>query len=48
MNCVGIGALELCGDTNMNPVRGQVMRVQAPWMKACIILEHEVTYILPL
>ena len=48
VNCVGLGALEFCDDTAMHPVRGQVMRVKAPWMNACIILEHEVTYILPL
>lgn len=48
INCVGLGALEFCNDTKMKPVRGQVLRVKAPWCKRCIILEHEVTYILPL
>ncbi len=40
--------MQFCGDNNMKPVRGQVIRVKAPWVKSCIILEHEVTYILPL
>lgn len=48
INCVGLGALQFCGDTNMRPVRGQVIRVKAPWVKSCVILEHKVTYILPL
>ncbi len=32
----------------MHPGRGQVLRVKAPWIKECIVLEHEVTYILPI
>lgn len=48
INCTGLGALEFCNDRNMNPVRGQVLRVKAPWIKNCVILEHEVTYLLPM
>ena len=27
INCTGLGARELCGDLNMHPVRGLVLRV---------------------
>ncbi|XP_013382964.1 D-aspartate oxidase [Lingula anatina] len=33
VNCTGIGARELLGDTVLRPMRGQVMRVKAPWIK---------------
>lgn len=32
MNCTGLGARELVHDSDVKPVRGQVMRVKAPWM----------------
>lgn len=30
VNCTGLGARDLCGDTNLRPGRGQVLRVRAP------------------
>eukprot|EP00607_Mallomonas_marina_P003766 CAMPEP_0182430382 /NCGR_PEP_ID=MMETSP1167-20130531/40067_1 /TAXON_ID=2988 /ORGANISM="Mallomonas Sp, Strain CCMP3275" /LENGTH=244 /DNA_ID=CAMNT_0024615417 /DNA_START=126 /DNA_END=857 /DNA_ORIENTATION=- len=33
INCCGIGALDLLGDTDMTPIRGQILRVHAPWIK---------------
>ncbi|XP_013382965.1 D-aspartate oxidase-like [Lingula anatina] len=33
VNCTGIGARELLGDTVLKPMRGQVMRVKAPWIR---------------
>lgn len=34
VNCTGLGAAELFGDTSMFPIKGHVIRVQAPWIKA--------------
>lgn len=33
VNCTGIGSYDLLGDHNLRPVRGQVFRVRAPWIK---------------
>jgi len=33
VNCTGLGAMALCGDADMFPLRGQVLRVQAPGVK---------------
>ncbi len=32
VNCTGLGSLDLAKDRNMHPIRGQVMRVKAPWI----------------
>ncbi|OXU29069.1 hypothetical protein TSAR_011175 [Trichomalopsis sarcophagae] len=32
INCTGIGSRELCSDKSVIPVRGQVIRMKAPWM----------------
>ncbi|KAL4425123.1 hypothetical protein ABPG77_008228 [Micractinium sp. CCAP 211/92] len=33
VNCAGLGARELVGDSSMFPVRGHVLRVRAPWIR---------------
>lgn len=33
INCCGLGSFHLLNDTQMYPIRGQVLRVKAPWMK---------------
>ncbi|CAF0973945.1 unnamed protein product [Rotaria sp. Silwood1] len=33
VNCTGFGAKELCNDNLMRPIRGQMIRVRAPWIK---------------
>ena len=33
INCSGLGAYELMGDNSMYPIRGQVLRIKAPWIK---------------
>eukprot|EP00794_Sanderia_malayensis_P000290 gene290-916_t len=33
VNCTGLGSRELCDDTEVIPMRGQVMRVEAPWIR---------------
>jgi len=50
VNCSGLGARFFVQDENVFAVRGQVLRVKAPWVKCCIMFEtdKEVTYILPL
>lgn len=32
INCTGLGARTLANDQKMKPIRGQVTRVQAPWI----------------
>ncbi|CAF0912911.1 unnamed protein product [Didymodactylos carnosus] len=33
INCLGFGAREVCHDTKIRPIRGQMIRVHAPWIK---------------
>ncbi|XP_071089049.1 D-aspartate oxidase-like isoform X2 [Haliotis cracherodii] len=33
VNCAGLGAKALTGDEKLQPMRGQMMRVSAPWVK---------------
>ncbi|CAF1026490.1 unnamed protein product [Adineta ricciae] len=33
VNCTGYGARELCHDDLIHPIRGQMIRVRAPWIK---------------
>ena len=46
VNCSGLGAATLFGDTSMFPIRGHVIRVRAPWIKGMYFLDAE-TYIIP-
>ncbi|CAF0966012.1 unnamed protein product [Brachionus calyciflorus] len=32
-NCLGFGSIEFCNDKQMVPIRGQMIRVKAPWIK---------------
>lgn len=45
-NCTGLGAAELCGDHTVVPVRGQVYKVAAPWIKTFTYFDGD-TYIIP-
>ena len=36
-NCTGVWASQLTEDKNMAPLRGQVMRIKAPWIKEVIM-----------
>ncbi|XP_035699097.1 D-aspartate oxidase-like isoform X2 [Branchiostoma floridae] len=47
VNCCGIGAGELVGDSTVQPVRGQVYRVNAPWVKHYLIAHEDCYYIIP-
>ncbi|XP_015118253.1 D-aspartate oxidase [Diachasma alloeum] len=46
INCAGLGATELSGDRRMVPMRGQVLKVKAPWLKTFFYGELD-TYIIP-
>lgn len=46
INCSGLGARELCNDRHMVPIRGQVTKVKAPWIKTFFYGEND-TYIIP-
>ena len=50
INCTGLGSRDLCNDLDTYAVRGQVLRIKAPWLKYCCMLDgfDEITYILPL
>ncbi|KAK3887196.1 hypothetical protein Pcinc_008677 [Petrolisthes cinctipes] len=45
-NCSGLGANVLANDRNVTPIRGQVFKVRAPWIKNFYYYENE-TYIIP-
>uniref|UniRef100_A0A8B9PP71 D-aspartate oxidase n=1 Tax=Apteryx owenii TaxID=8824 RepID=A0A8B9PP71_APTOW len=47
VNCAGIGAHQLVGDQKLFPVRGQVLKVHAPWVKNFIRDGDGLTYIYP-
>lgn len=46
MNCTGLGARRLCNDKRMVPMRGQVIKVRAPWIKTFFYDELD-TYVIP-
>ncbi|KAI9583244.1 D-aspartate oxidase [Glossina fuscipes] len=45
-NCSGFGAKELCIDHHLVPIRGQVIKVRAPWIKMAFYGDYD-TYIIP-
>lgn len=47
VNCSGLGSRQLAGDLKIFPVRGQVLKVQAPWVKHFIRDGSGLTYIYP-
>ncbi|KAI6055885.1 DDO [Marmota monax] len=47
VNCTGLGSRQLAGDPTISPVRGQVLQVQAPWVKHFIRDGSGLTYIYP-
>jgi len=46
VNCTGIGARLLAEDDLVRPIRGQVMRVHAPWIKYCVFADDPFGYVL--
>jgi len=49
VNCAGLGARELAGDTTVTPIRGQVVQVENPGLDQVVLDEsgEDVTYIVP-
>ncbi|XP_059907235.1 D-aspartate oxidase [Gadus macrocephalus] len=47
VNCSGLGARSLVGDQQVHPVRGQVLKVQAPWINHFIRDGDGLTYFYP-
>lgn len=49
INCSGLGAELLVPDQNSYPIRGQIMRVRAPWVNQCVFAHFpdETSYIIP-
>ena len=45
VNCTGLGAYTLLNDNSMYPIRGQVIRVKAPWMNTVYFFGS--SYIIP-
>lgn len=45
-NCSGLGAQKLCNDLKVVPIRGQIVKVKAPWVKTAFYADYD-TYILP-
>lgn len=41
VNCTGLGSQDLAGDENVIPIRGQVIRVQAPWIFQTVLDESD-------
>ncbi|XP_051781207.1 D-aspartate oxidase isoform X3 [Erpetoichthys calabaricus] len=47
VNCSGLGSRDLADDQSLYPVRGQILRVHAPWLKHFIRDGNGHTYIFP-
>jgi D-amino-acid oxidase len=50
INCSGLGARKICGDKEVYPIRGQVVRTSNPGIKRSIIIEDgplALSYIMP-
>lgn len=48
INCAGLGAKEMTNDGEMKAIRGQVVRVDAPWEFHCFLDESDDgNYIIP-
>jgi len=48
VNCAGCGARNLVGDKELHPLRGQVMRISAPWIRSVVLDDREDgNYVIP-
>ncbi|XP_063827271.1 D-aspartate oxidase [Ostrinia nubilalis] len=45
-NCAGLGAKYLCEDYDLVPIRGQVIKARAPWLRCAFYGDYD-TYIVP-
>lgn len=48
INCTGLGAKELVNDNEVKPVRGQIIRIEAPWIYSVILDDsNDGNYVIP-
>lgn len=48
VNCTGAGARHLVGDEEVKPLRGQVMRMSAPWLRMVVLDDRDDgNYVIP-
>ena len=48
VNCTGIGAKEIVtGDTNLHPIRGQILAADNKWLTTVLINETTGCYLIP-
>jgi len=40
LNCTGLGSAELVQDKTLTPIRGQMIRVKAPWIKHFLYVDN--------
>ena len=41
VNCTGMGSRDLCNDLDVVPIKGQVIKVKAPWIKHMLALNDD-------
>ena len=46
VNCTGIGSRDLCGDLNLQPLRGHIIKVKAPWITHFTIAPEDHLHVL--
>ncbi|CAG0908710.1 unnamed protein product, partial [Cyprideis torosa] len=53
VNCAGLGARDIVNDRNLVPIRGQLVKVTAPWIQKALLLDEypdqpqRCTYVIP-
>uniref|UniRef100_T1JNT4 FAD dependent oxidoreductase domain-containing protein n=1 Tax=Strigamia maritima TaxID=126957 RepID=T1JNT4_STRMM len=47
INCTGINASQVVPDPSVIPIRGQVMKVKAPWVKHFVLDDYKGNYLIP-
>lgn len=45
-NCTGLGSQKLCSDKKLVPIRGQLIKVYAPWIKTAFYADYD-TLVVP-
>ena len=47
INCTGLGAGEIVGDKDINPVRGQIYSTPNKWITTMHLIDDSKDYIIP-